>query len=414
MTEAPEETIHLPASEKFAINRMADKFKDAMKGLQATEPSKSAQASDPEIPELPKTHKDWKYLRGLKDKFQNEAEAAKAELEKLKAHPAPAAAAVAEPSTLAQVDGEPELPVETQGKARQAFQTLKGLKEKAIQDAQSAAKERDRYKAELEAAKNNPSPEMIALRKELDARDLIVKQLAISQDPRFQNHFAEKFQNALVEAREAAGEESGEQLEQIFALPASPHRDLQVEQLAENLDLSDMRRLDLLDSYKSHKRAEKERAAELAKAPANLEIIRAQAARAQQDAELKQVRERAQLYQYIEGSLANDLTGADPQTAKAILSDTKNFIDGKASTEQYTQTLADAARWRRHEPTRKAQAELIETLQGQLSEMQAASPSLQSNGGAERKPKPPPLDNSDMGDKFNKAMGKPSRRAVLA
>lgn len=396
MTEASDETIVLPPDEKVAINRMSDRFHEAMGKIKPAPAEQQPAAAAPALgaePALPAETKGqarqaFEKLKGLKDRAELDAATLRAELEKLTA-PAP---------------GEPpELPTTAKD-----WKYLKGLRNKAVQDAEAAAKERDRYKVELETIKKNGAPEMEALKKEVAARDLIVKQFAVSQDPRFQNHFAEKFQSALTEAKEAAGQESAEQVEQIFALPASTNRDLQIEQLAEALDLSDMRRLDLLDSYKSHKKAERERTAELAKAPENFKILQEQAARVQQDRELKQVRERALLFQHIAGSIANDLTGVDETQSKAILGDTKTFVDGKASTELYVRTLADAARWRRYEPTMKQQAELIETLQGQLSEMQASNPTVQSNGPSVTRKQPPDRDNRDLGGIFRKAMaGKP-------
>lgn len=89
--------------------------------------------------------------------------------------------------------------------------------------------------------------------------------------------------------------------------------------------------------------------------------------------------------------------------AEVIKSTVKRVIFNEAPAAEYTALLADGARWRRHQSSIKEKDELISKLQAQVSELQSSSPSLRSNGTTQTKKSPPPLDNSDIGEKFRKA-----------
>lgn len=356
MTEAPEAPIELPKSERQHINAMAEKFK-----------ALTAQAK----PE--------------------------------KAAVEPAAAPTAEPA-------KPEFaaPPEIRGRAREQFQTLENLKRKYQKDYETLKPQFDSLKAELEAIKKNGgnTAELDTLRAQLSERDKVLAAVAIEKHPKFQQHFTERVQAAAIEAAQVVGTEHAATVEQIFKSPASPQRDKQVEELAAGL--SNFKALDLLESYKTLKRTEKDREAELSKAPDTVKLIAQENERRAKDAELQLARQRAGLLQLVATELESDFTDANDPMTKEAAADVKRFIegaDGKLDGKLYVRTVADAMRYRKAQKTMAEQTEIITKLQTQLNEIQNATPGVRpSTTSTERKTKPP-LDNSDLGPTFRRLTG---------
>jgi hypothetical protein len=357
----PEATETLPQSELKHINSIAEKFRNLTQGIEAT-PEKPAAIAPVEPP-----------------KPAAPAEAAKPEI---------------------------AAPPELKGRARLQFQKLEDQMRKYRTDFESTKAERDALKAELEAAKKNGhAPELDTLRKELSERDKVLAAVAIEKMPAFQAHFSERFQTVIDEAKEAVGADHAPKVEKVFAMPPSEARDQQFNALAG--EFSDITKLSLLDLYRSHRRTEKDREAELGKAPETLRHLQEQAARAQKEAELKQVRERAALLGHIVSEIEPELAGADPELSKAIVGDTRRFVEGGASLspELYVKTLTDAAKWRRHEKAFREQGDELAKLRSQLAEFQSVNPSLRSSTTATQRKAPPPLDNSDIGPRFRQLSG---------
>lgn len=386
VAEAPEEAVDIPASEKVHINRMADKFRDALKATQPAKESKAAQTAQP------KSEKVQSVKAVEVSPSQPEPDHA-ANVEKFKA-------------ALDKAEAAPEM----KGKAREHWEKLEALKNKYQKDYETLKPEHDRTKAELEAfKKNGGNPEHLAqleqLRKEVENRDSIIKSVAIEKDPRFIQFYGQRMQAAVAEAREAVGENGSAVVEEIFQLPPGPHRDKEVEALADSLDLSDMRRTDLLAAFRSLKATEKEKAAELAKPEENYKAVQVYQQRIAAAEQERIAQNRARLWQRFEGEIAQDMEGVDKTLADSIRENVAAVVAGKANSDQYIGVLSDAARWRKNEPVMAAQAEELEKLRAQLAEVQAANPTVQTTVSSQpRKVAPHPLDHSDVGPKFRKAL----------
>lgn len=384
VAEAPEEAVDLPATEKVAINRMADKFKALVKGLPVPPPEPAAIAPvDPPKP----------------------AEAPK---------PAPAPTpAPAEPKPAAPApDPAPTLPTETKGQARQAFEALEGLKNKYQKDYETLkpqydslstekaalAAERDQAKAALEEAKKGTAA-YEELKKEYEQAKKLVDEFYVERSPQFQSHFGERLQTAKLEAIEAVGVDHAAKITAALEIPASKFREEQVKAIG--LELDEWDRAALMRAYGQLKATEKERAAELAKAPENRKKLAEIEAKEQQERVASMTKMRAGFLEDIIRQIEPDLTGF-PE-AEAIKLALKRVIFNEAPAPEYTSLLADGARHRRYKSSITEKDELITKLQAQVNELQSASPSLRSNGNAANKKSPPPMDNSDMGEKFRKA-----------
>lgn len=388
VAEAPEEVIDIPASEKVAINRMADKFKDAMKGLKP-EPAAIAPVEAPKPAEKPA------------------------------APPAPApvpAPAEPKPAAPAPDPAKPTLPADTKGQARQAFEALEGLKNKYQKDYEtlkpqydslstekaSAIAERDQAKAELAEAKKGTA-EHAELKAQLEQAQKLVDEFYVERSPQFQAHFGQKFQAAKLAAAKAGGPEHAAKITAALELPPSKYREEQIKAIG--LELDDWDRGTLLRAYGQLTDTEVERDAELAKAPENRKKLAAIEAKEQQENASKRAAHFAQMrtgwFDTVEKNVAAELTGF-PE-ADAIKAVVRKVIFNEATSDEYTGILEDGVRYRRYKSSITEKDELITKLQAQVNELQSASPSLQSNGAAPTKKSPPPMDNSDMGEKFRKA-----------
>lgn len=359
--EAPEEILDLPKAERESINRMADKFRDALK---MTKPATQAESQP--------------------TKAAKPAETA----------PPTSAAQPAEPPP---VKGDPVLPGEVKGKARESFDRLEGMMKKYRADSETTKAEFEKFKA------GGNLSELETLRKQLTERDKVLAGIAVEKHPGFQKLFGDRLQTAMTDAKEALGTEDATAIESVFSLPAGAQRDSQIELLAEGL--TDFKKIALHDAYKNLKGIERDKALELSRAPDTLKAIREHNERNAKQAELQNIRQKAALVQHITAQIEPDLTGADPELVKSIVADAKRFVDG-GDGELYVRTVADAARWRRHESTLQQQAELIEKYQAQIEEIHAANPSLQSSGG-NRLVKSGELE--PIGDKYRKALIKQGR-----
>lgn len=382
--DAPEtaDTPDIPSTERQAINNMADKLKAAMGQIVSppalTKPAEqkpvaqvtptvtppaTSEPQQPEIPKEPKSHKDWKVLMDLRAKAEAEAKQFKTELDMLKA--------------------KPQASVEE-------FEKLK-----------TAATERDQLKAELETARKG-SAEYEEAKKRLADQDQIIKQIAIEHSPEFQSHFGQRFQNALVEAKEAVGAEHAAQVETAFQVPPSAYRDQQVAALGESL--SEFQKAALVAAYTDLKRTERERAAELKKAPENYQKLQElQAERAKQE-EAKVIENRNVLLAQITSQIDPELNGAEATLVQAVKNRTRKVVEGSASRDEFVEVLIDAARGKKYSTVVKEQAEKIGKLETQLAELQGAQPGVQTSAAApaSRKTAINPDDHTDIGVKFRK------------
>lgn len=389
VAEAPEEAVDIPASEKVHINRMADKFRDAMK---ATQPEKSIA----EVPPAP----------------------AKPVAPEKPAAPAPAPAkpvAPAEPPKPAPAAPEPAaLPADVKGKAREAFETMEVLMKKyrgeyeamkpqfesLASEKTALIAERDAVKAERDAAKKG-TEEYEALKKQYEDADKIIKQFYIENDPQFQAHFGQLIQSAKLEAVEAVGPEHAEKIKSILEMPPSVRKQ-QLVPIFESLD--EMSRIQLMHALTQLQGSERDRAAELAKSKENhakLQQVRSKEAQEQaaKAAELDMAR-RNELLSKVLVQIEPELSGY--AEADAIKSAAKRFVFREGGPEDFVSVVLDASRWRRHGASLKEKDELIEKLQAQLAEVQASNPTTQSSGASTERKSPPPMDNSDIGPKFRK------------
>jgi hypothetical protein len=397
MAEALESPMTLPKSELKAINSMAEKFKNLTKGIDMAPEKPAAIAPvEPVQPAVPETPKP-------------QPTPATPEKPAAPATPAPAPAATPE---------SPTLPPEVKGNARKAFETLEQLKNKYQKDFETLkpqldataaekvalAAERDALKAQYEVAKK-ATADYETLKQQHEAYDKIIKQFYIENDPQFQAHYGQKIQTSKLEAEEAArlaGEEVVAKVKSALEIPASPFRDQQVASITGELD--DYSRVALVNAYTELKRTERERAAELAKAPENhqkLQEVRAKQAQeqAQQDA-VKMTATRTRLLDMAQKQVEAELNGfADAESVRGAL---KKVIFNEATSDEYVGVLADAARWRRHQSTMKEKDELIGKLQTQLNEIQAATPGVRASTTSTERKTRPPLDNSDLGPTFRR------------
>ncbi len=323
------------------------------------------------------------------------------------ATPAPAPAPVPTPT-------EPTPPPEMKGKAREAWQKLETLMKEYRTDAETykakveaaaaekaaLALERDTFKVELETARKGTA-EYEQLKQEYEKNDRIIKELAIEKSPQFQAHFGQRFQTALLDATEAvkaAGNETVEKVKAIMEMPPSDFREQQIRAIGGELD--DFSRASLATAYNNLKATERERAVELSKPIENHKKLMEVQAREQAEQQARDAQVRATLVNLANTELAADLNGF--AGAEAIKAEAKKMIMGEASTPEFMSTIKDAALWRRHAPTLKEKDELIGKLQAQLAELQTATPTLQTTGTVTTPKVLPPLDHSDIGEKFRK------------
>lgn len=346
---AIDEKVSIPETEKFEINRMADKFKGAMEKI--AEPAKSIAAvpteKPPAAPEEPK--------------------------------PAEAPKPVEKPP-------EPVIPKE-KSPARQQFEDLEKLKDKFKTDYETLksqydpiVSERDQLKTKLDEAVKG-TQEYEQARQRLAEQEKIIKQIAIEHDPQFQAHFSQRVSNAILEAKEAVGPEHSAKIEAILQLPASSLRDREIEAIAETLT-SEFAKMDLLASVKELKRTERDRKAELAKAPENyklLQEVRDKEAREQRE---KALATRSQLVEHITKQIEPDLTDVDADTAKAIKEDVRKMVHNEMDAEKYVGFLIYGAKGRKAESLLKAKDEKIATLEAQITELQGSQPTAPRNGRA--------------------------------
>lgn len=393
VAEAPEEVVDLPASEKVHINRMADKFRDAMK---ATKPEKAI-AEVPPAPAKPAAPEKPAAPAPAPAKPAVPAEPPK---------PAPAAPAAPEPAAL---------PADVKGKAREAFEALEKTMKKYRGDYEAMKPqfeslasektaliaERDAIKAERDAAKKG-TEEYEALKKQYEDADKIIKQFYIENDPQFQAHFGQLIQSAKLEAVEAVGPEHAEKIKSILEMPPSVRKQ-QLAPIFESLD--EMSRIQLMHALTQLQGSERDRAAELAKSRENhakLQQVRSKEAQEQaaKAAELDMAR-RNELLSKVLLQIEPELNGY--AEADAIKSAAKRFVFREGGPEDFVSVVSDAARWRRHSASLKEKDELIGKLQAQLAEVQASNPTTQSSGPSTVRKATSPMDNSDIGPIFRKA-----------
>lgn len=386
VAEAPEEVVDIPASEKVAINRMADKFKDAMKGLKTPPPAaiapvetpKPAEAPKPApaapapapaeapkpaepaqqngeaaIPEIPKTHKDWKALKEVKDKYQKD------------------------------------------------YETLKPQFDSLTAEKSAAIAERDQIKAELAEAKKGTA-EHAELKAEYEKAKQFVDEFYVERSPQFQSHFGQRLQAAKMEAAKAVGPEHADKIKAAFEIPASKYRYEQVKAIG--LELDDYDRAALVRAYGNLEDTERDREAELAKAPENRKKLAELEAKQQQERAAQDTTQRNAVWAKVIAQIDPELIGyAEADTIKTAA---KRVIYREGGPDEFVSVVSDAARWRRHKSSLVEKDERIAKLEGQLAEMQASNPTVQSTVASPAKKSPPPLDNSDVGATFHKAMGR--------
>lgn len=384
VAEAPEEVVDIPATEKVAINRMADKFKAAMKGLPTepaaiapveTPPAKPAEPkpaekpatppapaptptpapakTEPEIPDLPKTTKDWNALKEVRDKYKKD------------------------------------------------YETLKPQFDSLATEKAALVAERDAAKVALEEAKKGTA-EYEQLKTEHEQAKKLVDEFYVERSPQFQSHFGQRLQAAKMEATEAVGQEHAEKIKSVLENPPSKYRDEQIKAIVAELD--EFERGRVINAYQELYRIERERAAELAKAPENRKKLAAIEEQQAQERTAHNVKMRTGFLEDINKQLEPELNGF-PE-AEAIKTAVKKVIFNEASAPEYTALIADAARWRRHKSSIAEKDEHIAKLESQLAEIQASNPTVQSSSASPAKSAPSPMDNSDIGDKFKKAMGR--------
>jgi hypothetical protein len=370
---AAEPAVDLPPSERKEINSMAEKFRNLTQGIEATPASpQAAKSSD----------------------HQAQPAAADANTE-------PKAAA---PDVM--------LPGEVKGKARKAFETLEQLKNKFQKDAEAAQKKLAEFEKGTKpvAEYEKLVAEHGTLKASLAERDEIIKRAWLAEHPTFRAHYESKSQAAIAEARAAAGEHDAEELDEILKLPAGEQRDTRVSEFAVLLD--DSRADDLRDAYRSLKRIESEKAAELQKAGANVEILKQQAAAQAREQEIAELRRKASLVQFVKAELAQDLAGMGTDEAQGIVTDIEKFVRG-ADAKVWVDTLVSAGKWRASQKAMREKDELITKLQNQLNEIQSSTPGVRPSTTTSQRRASPPLDNSDLGQKFRQLSGQaPTRRAA--
>ncbi len=238
--------------------------------------------------------------------------------------------------------------------------------------------------------------------------ETIVQRFYVEHSPTFKAAFSEKITQSQIEAKDAVGAEHASKIEALLKMPPSETRDKAIEEIGD--ELRPFQQSSLVKAYTDLRRIERERDAELAKAPENFKKLQqfnaeqATKAHAQEMAALEsafksetgEFMQKLPEFQPIEGNEAHN------SFVKANIETARSFLGAKTPTD-----LARIALWaaRGHaalEMDAKKDA-LIEKLSSQVKELQSAGPTLGGKGGgkggAETQPK-------TAAEKFREAMSK--------
>lgn len=364
--QADPEGVTIPPT--VSINKMSDKFKEAMAKGSAT----ADKPADP--PKATETAKPVEQPKALDAK-------ATTSLPELKAP---------------EVMKAPEKSVEKvePKKSEQKPEVLRAEQFKAVEKQRddfrsNYEKEQARVK-ELEAkiaesAKLVAPEEFEATKKERDFYKGIAEQVAVEHTPEFKRAFTDKIKQLKEEAKEAVGAEHGDKIAKLLKANFDG-RDEAVEAIAE--ELSGFKQTNLSRIYSELKRTERERDIELAKSDENLnrlEQVRVERDRLE-NAEKAKKNAVAFEYELPKASFMPEFqTVADNAEHNAIVENNRKQAHYIATADltpsERARMAIFAVKGIQSIETDAMKDALIAKLQTQIQEMQAASPGLTGKGG---------------------------------
>lgn len=318
--------------------------------------------------------------------------------------PAPDAPVVAPPAVPVKpaVDAAPakpadDLPEDKWPRSAQEWKKFKEIKARDIKEREdeiaALRTERDDIRKKISEAKS--SPELEALVKERDEYSERLRLLDVEKHPKFVAYFHNKTQAQVDLAKRIVGAEQADQAAKLLALPDSPWKDQQLEEMLSTLGPIQQSRFgSVLNTIAS---IEDERQSEIQNARANFDKMTAEQTshREQQvkglektftDAVLK-AQETNPVFSKREGDHA-----WNSEVEKRIESARNLFFGKGVNAEQVIRASLDAAAL----PTILAGYEAMykenEGLKAQIAELSKASPGLQSgNRSVEGAPQSVPI-----------------------
>lgn len=367
--EVDDPKLEIPPT--VSINKMSDRFKDAMSKGSIPPPG-----DVPKPPEPPKPSKEP--AKGVPEPPKSESKT--------------------EPEKKPKIPADNFKALETQRDEFKAKHEAAETKLAELQQKLSQAVDPAKI-AELEQ-------KITATTAKADQYETIVQKFYVEHSPQFKAAFTDKIDQSRTEAKEAVGADHAAKIESVLRLPPGEQRDKAVEEIGD--ELRSYQQTDLVTAYRNLKRTEKARDEELAKASENykkLEDYNHEQAQISQRERLKSVETafkeeasnfmtRFAEFQLIEGNKEHN------EAVKQNLELAKNFLAPDLPPTDRARLALWAARGYASVKSDLMKDALISKLQSQITSMQAGNPGLEG-GGKGKGEKATPLTP---GQKFSKAL----------
>ena len=268
--------------------------------------------------------------------------------------------------------------------------------------------------AAIENSKKSWSEEKGGLEPQLKQYQEIVQRVSLENDPRFKAAFDSRIHAALADAKESVGSAKAAAVEAAFNMPEGETRDARIKEIASELD--EFEKMGLRNSYDNFKRAQRERKAELAKAPENLTNLQKLDQKRAEETQQARKKELGELFNTEVAQFAQGIPDFAPdlkdEAHNKIVADTigraKQWLDGELSNLDTVRLALWASKGINAVDREKALSDQIAKLQKQVADLTAAHP--RANGtGRQREPNDTKRDRpgqvaSSVADKYRQAM----------
>ncbi len=268
--------------------------------------------------------------------------------------------------------------------------------------------------AAIESSKKSWSDEKGGLESQLKQYQEIVQRVSLENDPRFKAAFDSRIHSALADAKESVGSSKAAAVEAAFNMAEGESRDARIKEIAGELD--EFERMGLRNAYDNFKRAQRERKAELAKAPENLTNLQKLDQKRAEEAQAARKDEIGKLFNTEVAQFAQGIPDFAPdvkdEAHNKIVADTigraKQWLDGDLSNLDTVRLALWASKGINAVDREKALTEQIAKLQKQVSDLTAAHPRANGSGkpreAVENKRERPGQVASSVADKYRQAM----------
>lgn len=357
-TREGEEPVKVaPGSE---INKLSDKFRDAL----ASSPKEAAIAA--------------------KDK----AETPPAEPKAAKVEPAP------QPHAKDKPPSDKEKNFRALETSRDEFKTKWEQETARVKEFESKLKETE---ARIPADYDD-------LKKKVEHYSDLEKRYFVEHSPEFRQAYTDKITAGIEEAKEIAGAE-GEAIAELLALPPSKRREAEIEKLTE--EMSDFKKTQLAAVMRDVKRLQKERASELGKATEGFQQLMKFKADERGKAQLQSQEAADRAYKLTVAEAAKKsvhfqrIDGNEEHNGRVVENEKmlREFTTADLKPEERSKLAFMAVRGIRSYETDQIKDALIQKLQGELKEIQAATPGASGGGAAKSGGKP-----MTAAERYNKAI----------